>query len=339
VTRRYRVRQVDVFTDRPLAGNPLAVFPDATGLTDDEMQALAREMNLSETSFVLPPTEEGLRQGADYRVRIFTPGTELPFAGHPVIGTCWVLADEGRFPLRAPRTEVRQEVAIGVLRVVVAVESPKRGAARDRGTEGPRPVLGEVTMTQGTPELIHALDEDEMDELCSVLEIGPAVIGWNDRGSSRRHTPAAAAVISTGLPHLIIPFRDRTSLEEVERERVASLAEFASGYGSDSCALIAPGASGAIPDAVASVRLFDAGRMQIAADPATGAAAGPIAVFLGRLARVRSESFRVVLEQGTELGRPSRLVAEADFGGDGHPTEVRVSGMTVPVMEGWITLP
>jgi trans-2,3-dihydro-3-hydroxyanthranilate isomerase len=302
------------------------------------MQALAREMNLSETSFVLPPTDEGIRHGADHRIRIFTPGTELPFAGHPAIGTCWVLADEGRFPLRSPVTEVRQEIAIGVLRVRLAVDRPKRGSTRD-GTDDARPTIGEVTMTQGTPEMLHRLEEDETDELCSVLEVGPAAIGWKDRGSSGRRSTAPPAVISTGLPHLIIPFRDRVEMEEVDRERETALAEFASGYGCDSCALIAPGGSGAVPDAVASVRLFDASRMQIAADPATGAAAGPIAVYLGRLARARSGSFRVVLEQGTELGRPSRLVAEADFGADGHPTEVRVSGMTVPVMEGWVTLP
>jgi len=109
VSRSYRFRQVDVFTDRPLQGNPLAVFPDADGLSDDEMQALAREMNISETCFVLPPTDDGAAEGADYRVRIFTPGRELPFAGHPAIGTAWVLADEGRFDLAQPSIRVRQE--------------------------------------------------------------------------------------------------------------------------------------------------------------------------------------------------------------------------------------
>lgn len=95
----YRFIQVDVFTNEPFGGNPLAVFPDAEGLTTEEMQRLAREMNLSETTFVLPPqTPE-----ADFKVRIFTPAAELPFAGHPVVGTHWVLAHLGRV----------EEVAVG----------------------------------------------------------------------------------------------------------------------------------------------------------------------------------------------------------------------------------
>src|SRR5918992_3739585 len=116
MARRLRFRQVDVFTDRPLAGNPLAVFLEAEGLGDTEMQALAREMNLSETTFVLPPTDEGRAAGANYRMRIFTPARELPFAGHPSIGTAWVQADEGRLGLpRDGVTEIRQELLAGVL--------------------------------------------------------------------------------------------------------------------------------------------------------------------------------------------------------------------------------
>src|SRR5918992_1262622 len=112
MARRLRFRQVDVFTDRPLAGNPLAIFPEAEGLSDAEMQSLAREMNLSETTFVLPPTDEGRAAGADYRMRIFTPTRELPFAGHPAIGTAWLQAEEGR--LTAPADGIclaRQEIA------------------------------------------------------------------------------------------------------------------------------------------------------------------------------------------------------------------------------------
>ncbi|MCY7417287.1 MAG: PhzF family phenazine biosynthesis isomerase, partial [Chloroflexi bacterium] len=106
MTRRFRFRQVDVFTDHPLCGNPLAVFVDADGLTDTEMQALAREMNLSETAFVLPPTPSGAAAGASHRLRIFTPGMELPFAGPPALGAAWVLADEGLIALEGPRHRV-----------------------------------------------------------------------------------------------------------------------------------------------------------------------------------------------------------------------------------------
>ncbi|MEA2623136.1 MAG: trans-2,3-dihydro-3-hydroxyanthranilate isomerase [Chloroflexota bacterium] len=329
--RRYRFRQVDVFTDRPLHGNPLAVFLDADGLSDDEMQALAREMNISETAFVLPPTPAGLDDGADYRIRIFTPGRELPFAGHPAVGTAWVLAEEGRFDLVAPRTSIRQEVAIGVLPLFVDVSG-----------EGDERRVGEVTMTQGSPEVSYVLEPDEVAELCEALEVATDAIGWPvDRKSSRsrRQRGVEPAVISTGLPHLVIPFVDREVMADVDHERREYVAELCQAYDCDSAALVAPGNSGTIRDADVSVRIFDSNSFRIEADPATGAAAGPIAVFLGGLMQTRDQTYRVVIEQGVEVGRPSRLVAEVDFGSDEQPREARVAGMVVPVIEGWVTLP
>jgi trans-2,3-dihydro-3-hydroxyanthranilate isomerase len=328
--RRLRYRQVDVFTDRPLAGNPLAVFPDADPLTDAEMQALARELNASETCFVLPPTPGGSAAGADYRLRIFTPGVELPFAGHPSIGTAWVLADEGRFPLTPPLTRVRQELAIGVLPLTLA-HKPSDGSER--------PTIDLVTMTQDTPDLIHELVEDEVDELAEALEVGTSELGWPARAKGRRKRHPSPAVISTGLPHLVVPFLDRGVLHDVDHERRTWVAELCEAYDCDSAALVAPGNSGSIGDADVCVRLFDSAQLRIEADPATGAAAGPIAVFLGRLDGTRSTTYRVVIEQGVEVGRPSRLVAEADFDEHGRPVTVRVAGCTVPVIEGWVTLP
>jgi trans-2,3-dihydro-3-hydroxyanthranilate isomerase len=321
--RRFRFRQVDVFTDRPLAGNPLAVFVDAEGLDEDEMQALAREMNISETCFVLPPTPDGEAQGATYRLRIFTPALELPFAGHPSIGAAWVLADEGRFHLDRPRTAVRQELAIGVLPLVLEV-----------GDAG----VGVVTMTQGQVEDLHHLDEDETAELCEALEVATSAIGWPGGRRGRRNA-ARPAVISTGLPHLIVPFLDREVMADVDHELSEPVAEVCRSYGCDSAALVAPGNSGVIADADICVRLFDADEMGIGPDPATGAAAGPIAVYLGQLAGVRSVTHRVIIEQGVELGRASRLHAEADFFPDGRPGEVRVAGTVVPLIEGQVTLP
>lgn len=340
MARRYAFRQVDVFTERPLHGNPLAVFSDAEGLSDDEMQALAREMNISETAFVLPPTPEGLAGGADYRVRIFTPGRELPFAGHPAIGTAWVLADEGRFELVAPRTSVRQEVAIGVLPLSVeVVPSGVHDVADDERTT-PRPGL--VTMIQGAPETLYVMAPDEVEELCEALEVSTDAIGWPHGGNGRRRHANPGdepAVISTGLPHLIIPFVDRAVMADVDHERREYVAELCQAYDCDSAALVAPGNSGTISDADVSVRIFDSDRLRIEADPATGAAAGPIAVFLGTLAGTRSKTFRVVIEQGVEVGRPSKLIAEVDFGPEGTPGEVRVAGSVVPIIEGWVTLP
>jgi trans-2,3-dihydro-3-hydroxyanthranilate isomerase len=330
VSRRFRFRQVDVFTDRPLLGNPLAVFPEAEGLTDDEMQALAREMNLSETTFVLPPTADGLRQGADYRLRIFTPGMELPFAGHPSIGTAWVLADDGRFELKAADTEIRQELAVGVLPLVL--HSTGDGAGRR---------VRDVTMTQARPDLLHRLAGDELDELSASLQVRASDLRWRDDAdaaarASRRTMPA---VISTGLPYVIVPFSRLDLLADVANERSADVARFAETYGADSAALVAPGNSGVVEDADVHVRVLIDPRLGIVEDPATGSAAGPICVFLGLVAGRKGAAQRVVIEQGVEIGRPSRLVAEVDFDADGRATRARVTGSTVPISEGWLTLP
>jgi trans-2,3-dihydro-3-hydroxyanthranilate isomerase len=338
VSRRYRFLQVDVFTDRPLHGNPLAVFPDAEGLDEGELQALAREMNISETVFVLPPTPEGAADGADYRLRIYTPGRELPFAGHPSIGAAWVLADEGRLPLRRPVTRVRQEVAIGVLPMAISVLPSAAGQSR--------PAIGPVTMTQARPEVLQELESDEVEELCEALEVSLSAIGWlppaGTRGRSRarrRPLEAVPAVISTGLPHLIIPFAERAVMADIDAGRREYVAELCRTYDCDSAALIAPGGSGAIRDADVCTRIFDSASLRIEADPATGAAAGPICVFLGRLLNVRDQTYRLVIEQGAEVGRPSRLAAEVDFGASGRAGTTRVSGSVVPVIEGWVTLP
>ena len=106
----YRFIQVDVFADQPFCGNPLAVFPDAQGLTTEEMQKLALELNLSETTFVFPPETPG----ADFKVRIFMPTNEIPFAGHPLVGTHWVLAHLGRVKLQEPLTRVTFELGVGL---------------------------------------------------------------------------------------------------------------------------------------------------------------------------------------------------------------------------------
>jgi trans-2,3-dihydro-3-hydroxyanthranilate isomerase len=330
VSRRFRYRQVDVFTDTPLRGNPLAVFLDADGLTDDEMQAVAREMNLSESTFVLPATDEGRAQGGDYRLRIFTPGTELPFAGHPSIGSAWVLATDGRFDLRSPTTVVRQELPIGVLPISLAVE----------GKAGGRPTIGEVTMTQGAVELIHRVTGDELDELAEALEVRPRDLRWpladTEARAGRQTMPA---VISCGLPFLIVPISSLELLTDIQPERAIDVARFAETYGSDTIALVAPGSAGAVPDADVHVRVLTDPRLGILEDPATGSAAGPIGVFLGLAAHVRGASYQLVIEQGVEIGRVSRLAAEVDFDRDGRPTEARVSGRVVPIAEGVLTLP
>jgi len=296
-------------------------------MSDEEMQAVAREMMLSETTFVTRATVEGAAAGADYRVRIFTTTVELPFAGHPSIGTAWVLADDGRIDLNGQRVIVQQEVSVGVLPLELSV-STSDGRAR----------VGEITLGMAKPELIYRVPADELDELAETLEVRSAELRWPgavEKGGQRR----APAVISCGLPYLVVPFSRLDLLADLDASHALALARFAETYGADSAALVAPGNSGAIPDADVHVRVLSDPRSGTVEDAATGSAAGPICIFLGQLAGRRGAAHRVVIEQGVEMGRPSRLVAEADFGVDGEATAARVTGQVVPVIEGWLELP
>ncbi len=325
MARRYHFRQVDVFTDRPFAGNPLAVFPAADGLSDEEMQAIAREMNLSETTFVLPVTSAGAAQGATYRMRIFTPGVELPFAGHPSVGTAWVLADERAFPLAGPVTEVRQEIKIGVLPLAIEAADGRPGA---------------VTMTQGAPELRAILPPGELAALAEALGVPVDALGWTDAdGTAHDGQRVPPRVVTTGLPYLVVPFRDRTLLAGVTSDRNAAASTVARRQGCDSVALVAPGNAGAIADADVHVRVLVDPAVGIQEDPATGSAAGPIAVYLGVLGGAQDEVRHLVIEQGVEIGRPSRLDVQAAFYSDGQPRSVRLTGRTVPVLSGSLELP
>ena len=158
--------QVDVFTAAPYLGNPLAVVLDGTGLSDEAMQSFARWTNLSETTFVLPPTPEGRAAGADYRVRIFTPGCELPFAGHPTLGTChaW-LAHGGQPQATGPAgeiIEVRQECAVGVVAL-----RPLAGGTTDSGM---RMAFAAPPLTRSTPEAAH------LAQVLAALGLQPAQV-------------------------------------------------------------------------------------------------------------------------------------------------------------------
>jgi trans-2,3-dihydro-3-hydroxyanthranilate isomerase len=145
---RLRFVQVDVFTETPFCGNPLAVILDGHGLTGEQMQAIAREMNLSETTFVLPSVE------AHAKVRIFTPQLELPFAGHPVVGTSYVLATEGLIPRQAGSVDIRLELGVGVVPVAIASADGK---------------VTRVTMTQRPPQFLARVPSADVEQLARGL--------------------------------------------------------------------------------------------------------------------------------------------------------------------------
>jgi len=296
--------QVDVFTDQPFGGNPLIVFPDAEGLTVMEMQRLAREMNLSETTFVLPPQAPG----ADFKVRIFTPAKELPFAGHPVVGTHWVLAHLGLVELQEPVTEVRFELGVGVLPADLHVAAGE---------------VERVVMTQGRPTF-HAVLE-ELTDLTAGLGLPAEVI---------TETGLPVQVVSTGVPQMMVPVRSLAEVRRLGADQLDVAALNRACRAVDTECVMVFAFETERPDADVHVRMF-APLLGVPEDPATGSANGGLGAYLvhHRAVPVTEPTVHIVSEQGAELSRPSTLYVEVDHR-NGEPTAVRVGGQVAPVIEG-----
>jgi len=302
--RKLRMKQVDVFTDQPFAGNPLAVILDAEGLSSDEMQSIAREMNLSETTFVLPPT----KSEADYRVRIFTPLKELPFAGHPSIGTAHALIEDGKIDLSSERVTVHQEIGIGVLPIEIECVS------------GGRTV---ITMTQGKPKLGRTIADPE--ELARALVISADEIGADK---------LPVQVSSTGLDQLMVPLRSPEQVTALAPD-FQRLKEFERKTNIAGCYVFALKASDPKPSVHARFFIPSVG---VPEDPATGSAAGALGAYLVGHSILGSDSpvsFNV--EQGAEMRRPS-LVTVTVHQDRGIPALVKVGGTSVTVLDGHIAL-
>ncbi len=301
--RFYDFWRVDVFTEKPLQGNPLAVFHRASGLSKEEMEGIAREMNLSETTFIWPATNPA----AHYRNRIFTPGGEIPFAGHPSIGTAYVAALEGLVPKPEGASVVYQELEIGVLPLELHVES---GQVR------------KVVMTQGEPSLGKRLTS--VDALASALGVKARDIGPGGL------TPQVA---STGLPSLQVPMRSLDIVRGLQPDMRAlgkvlgKISPHAVAY---TFALEAES-----PDAHVHARSFTPldGPPE---DPATGSAAGACAVYLTAHGKLPSPNF--VIEQGIEVRHASRI--EVSVEAEGKVTKsVKVGGPVTPLIHGSLRLP
>jgi trans-2,3-dihydro-3-hydroxyanthranilate isomerase len=274
--RVFRYVVADVFTDTPLAGNPVAVFTDARGLETDEMQRLARELNLSESVFVLPAEE-----GGHARIRIFTPGIELPFAGHPTLGTAFVLAA----PMQLP--EIRLETGMGIVPVVLE-------------REGPRIIFGR--MVQPVPRWEPYPDADAL--LAGI-------------GVERSELPVEQ--YDNGAHHVYVALESEDAVASL-RPNLAPLG---------------------LPEALGvncfagsgsrwKTRMFGLGG--IPEDPATGSAAGPLAVHLARHGRIAFGD-EIEITQGVEIGRPSTLFAVAHGSAD-EIERVEVGGSAVTVAHG-----
>jgi trans-2,3-dihydro-3-hydroxyanthranilate isomerase len=273
--RRYVI--ADVFTDVPLEGNQVAVFSDGTGLSDEVMQRTARELNLSETVFLLPAQD-----GADVRARIFTPVAELPFAGHPVLGTAFVLA-EGR-----DTSMVRLETGVGIIPIALT-------------RDGDRVVYGEMDQQVPTTEPF-----ERVDELLGAL------------GVERSLLPPAV-------------YRNGPLFAYVALDSEAAVAALAP----DLRALAAFGQLGvncfAGQGTRFKTRMFAPG-LGVAEDPATGSAAGPLALHLARHGWSEFGA-QIEIRQGAEIGRPSVIHARVEGSAD-HVTRIAVGGSAVIVARG-----
>ncbi len=289
------MRWVDVFTDRPFAGNPLAVVLAADGLSTEQMQSVAHETNLSETTFVLPPQTRGHAA----RVRIFTPHVELPFAGHPTIGTSWVLLAEGLVSADASTLTLEE----GVGPVPVRVER-----------DGARLVLW---MTH--PPVTFGAVIEKRAEVAAALGITV----------DQLHPGVPLQLASTGLAFLYVALKDAAAVDAAA-SRGEALASVLDVHGRPPVFLFA---------ATGGNRLYS--RMfgphtdtQIAEDPATGSASGPLGAFAVRYGLIpRAADVAIVSEQGTKMGRQSFVQVKLAYPDAGDlPTRIEVGGSVVPVM-------
>ena len=305
----YQFVQFDVFTDRKFCGNPLAVFPEAEGITDEQMMKIAREMNLSETVFVLKSeSDEVLRH-----LRIFTPMREIPFAGHPIVGTWTALAQQGVVPVPEGGNgwqRIFHEVGIGILPVDIEFKDGK-------------PV--QVEMTQGIFKIIHEIDDaHEQAEVARALGLA--------REDLDESLPIQ--VITTGLSCLAVPIRSLADLRDIRVDSTL-LTDVYQRHGGTGChaftrETIEVGASRA------HARFF-APADNIPEDPATGSACGALGGYLvhhgGLSLEPENGRYLFVIEQGDFIHRPSRINLNVK-GQAGKVEEVKVGGQAVLVARG-----
>ena len=314
--REFAVHTLDVFTDRVFGGNPLAVLPDARGISDADMQRIARETNLSETVFVLPPEGAG-----DARVRIFTPGREVPFAGHPTVGTAVFLADAGLVdvPSDGTRTIVLEE-NVGPVAVDVRIENGRGVHGRLTAAVAPE----EIAFDGSLAECAAMIGRPVAD-----LEVRADGDGWNSLGGLLRDPSPCWA--SAGLEFFVVPVRDRAACAASRLDSETWRRVLPAGSPSTMVYVVAPGDG----DTDLHVRMY-APDIGVPEDPATGSACAALGGWLG--ARLDPGVYEWSVAQGIEMGRPSRLDLEVRVGPDGVEA-IRVGGAAVRVLDGTMRVP
>ena len=297
--RRYIT--ADVFTDRAFGGNPLAVILDAGGLSTAQMQAVASEFNFSETTFVLPPQDSA----NDARVRIFTVNREIPFAGHPNVGTAFVLAAQAE----RPPARLRFEEGAGL----VPVEILKQDG---------RVVGAELT----APQRLSRLMTLSADQAANCISLSAADIRID------RHPPQ---IVSVGLPFLVVEVASREALRRAKPDAAA----FARALPRDSGDTVYFYTRD-VPTAEAcdlQARMFHPGSSGLSEDPATGSATAAAAALLADLASERDGELKLRVGQGVDMGRPSLLLTRVRKA-NGAVASVHVGGACVQMMEGTFRL-
>jgi trans-2,3-dihydro-3-hydroxyanthranilate isomerase len=297
-TMQRRYITVDVFTDRAFGGNPLAVVLDAGGLTTAQMQAIAVEFNYSETTFVLPPRER-LHEA---EVRIFTVRSEIPFAGHPNVGTAFVLASRAK---QAPERFVFEERA-GLVPVEILKQDGK--------------VVGaELT----APQPLKRLAEVSVEKAAGCISLSAADI------KTDRHPPH---IVSVGLPFLAVEIASREALRRA-KPNADGFARTFPVDGSDAVYFYTRDVPADEKPCDLQARMFHPGSSGLSEDPATGSATAAAAALLADLSSERDGEFTLRIGQGVDMGRPSLLLTRARKA-NGVVASAHVGGSCVPMMDG-----
>lgn len=305
---QYAFYTVDVFTDQIFGGNPLAVFPEAEGLTDAQMQRIATEFHYSETAFVFPPkTATG-----HYRLRIFTPYKEVSFAGHPTIGAAYLLSAIGKHPLADPKTYIIFEEGVGLVRVALYSQNghPYQAALKvsQLPKQGPEPLSNHI--------------------IADILSL---------KSTNIRDDQYFVQSFSCGIPFLIVPVTNSEVLAKV-KVRYDLWDKFLSHHWASSIFLVTWDFPQTNPIGTIDIhaRMFAPG-LGIAEDPATGSAAAALGGYLSdRLEPTGTWNWKV--EQGLEMGRPSLLELRVSKT-RGAITAVEVAGSSIIVSQGVMEVP
>jgi trans-2,3-dihydro-3-hydroxyanthranilate isomerase len=301
--RRLHYHKVDVFTDRAFGGNPLSVFINGRGISGEMMQTLAKELNLSEATFVLPP----VNPANSYKLRIFTPGKELPMAGHPTVGTTFILARENMIERQGDSTTIVLEEGVGDIPVELEYKDDQPGM---------------IWMTQPKPQFGKQATAEERTSIAAMLSLPESSL--DDR--------YPVQIVSSGVPFLYVPIKDLASIRNV-RFNVEINERIMKGFGTTEVFVFTSEVEGR--NSTVHSRMFAPG-MGLTEDPATGAASGPLGAYLVHYGIARDPQ-HILSEQGIEMGRPSYIHIQIATQGD-EITSARIGGTSHYMGEGFFEI-